>query len=122
MKKKILLVDDDSIFHFLNSKIISLAKIDCDVLNAYDGLQAMKILQEGTVPDYIFLDLDMPHMSGYEFIEAFNKSELKKKNIQIVVLTSSESESERKRVNDLGVKNYVAKPLSEQTLKDLQIQ
>ncbi len=118
--KQILLVDDESIFHFLNSKILSISNVACEVKSAYDGKEAMGLLSSGYHPDYIFLDLDMPHMNGYQFIEAFAKSPVSNKAaVRIVVLTSSETDEERKRVKALGVSDYIAKPLTEQAVKDL---
>ena len=62
---------------------------------ASNGQQALEILQlyksgKMQMPDIIFLDLDMPVMNGYEFLEEFSKIDLPNKNaITIVVLTSS---------------------------------
>jgi CheY-like chemotaxis protein len=118
--KTVLLVDDDPIFHFLNSKMISVANISCDVKSVHDGRQAIQLLQEGYLPQFIFLDLDMPHMNGFQFIEAFNKLTMAgKENITIVVLTSSETIEEQNRVSSLGVKHYVSKPLTETAVKSL---
>ncbi len=118
--KTILLVDDDPIFHFLNTKILAVSKIDCDVKSVHDARLGIKMLSEGFLPDYIFLDLDMPHMDGFQFIEAFNKlSILGKEKVVIVVLTSSETVEEQRLISALGVKHYVSKPLSESKVKEL---
>ena len=120
--KQILIVDDDSMFHFLNSKILSIANVECKIQSAYDGREAMKMLGEGYTPDFIFLDLDMPHMDGYQFIDNFNKSAFPgKEKVRIVVLTSSESETERQRISKMGVKDYISKPLSEESIRSLGV-
>jgi CheY-like chemotaxis protein len=118
--KTVLLVDDDPIFHFLNSKIISVSNVSCEVKSVHDGRQAIQLLKDGYSPEFIFLDLDMPHMNGFQFIEAFNNLPAPSKaNITIVVLTSSETIEEQNRVSSMGVRHYLSKPLTEAAVKEL---
>jgi CheY-like chemotaxis protein len=118
--KTVLLVDDDPIFHFLNAKIIEVANVSCEVKSVQDGRQAIQLLQDGYRPQFIFLDLDMPHMNGFQFIDAFHKLTVpEKENITIVVLTSSETVEEQNRVSSLGVRHYLSKPLTETAVKSL---
>jgi CheY-like chemotaxis protein len=124
MKKNILLVDDESIFHFLNSKIITLSGVDCDIKSATDGKHALDMLNEHYLTSaqvhFIFIDLDMPKMNGFQFITAFNQLTFtNKEKITLVVLSSSETEQEKELVQNLGVKHYLSKPLSEGNVKSL---
>ena len=116
--KQVLLVDDERIFHFLTSKIIEVSGVSCELQFAFDGQEALQKLSEGLAPDVIFVDLDMPHINGFQFVEAY-KSKMAKPHAKVIVLTSSISESERKRVLDLGADVYMSKPLSENDVRAL---
>ena len=82
MKKNILLVDDDKIFNFLSEKTITSLGLANEINFAANGKQALEILDrckkgQLQMPDIIFLDLDMPVMNGYEFLEEFAKTNIK---------------------------------------------
>jgi CheY-like chemotaxis protein len=83
---------------------------------AFNGKDALDIIsgdQNNTfVPDYIFVDLNMPVMDGFEFIQSFHSLPVQgKENTMIVVLTSSNNSNDRSRAIRLGVENYVVKPI-----------
>jgi CheY-like chemotaxis protein len=125
MKKNIMLVDDDKIFNFLSEKTITSLGLANEIHFASNGEQALQILKlykEGKVqkPDIIFLDIDMPVMNGYEFIEAFAELDIPDKQlITIVVLTSSINPDDIERAKQLGIKYYFNKPLSKEEIKKL---
>lgn len=116
--KKILLVDDERIFHFLSTKIFEVSGAKCEVHSAYDGKEALQHLNDGLTPDFIFVDLDMPNMNGFQFIEAY-KQKAPASHSKIVVLSSSVTEEERRRVLALGADLYLSKPLSENEVRTL---
>src|SRR5687767_6004032 len=124
-KKNIMLVDDDKIFNFLSEKTISSLGLANEIHFATNGKQALELLQlykNGEIqrPDIIFLDLNMPVMNGYEFIEAFSLMDLpNKESITIVVLTSSADPKDMARAKELGVKYYFNKPLGRDEIKKL---
>jgi CheY-like chemotaxis protein len=124
-KKNILLVDDDKIFNFLSEKTISSLGLANEVHFASHGEQALDILQrylDGELqrPDIIFLDIDMPVMNGYEFIEAFANLDIPDKHlITIVILTSSANPTDIERAKSLGIKYYLNKPLTKDEIKKL---
>lgn len=115
---KILLVDDERIFHFLSAKIFEVSGVHHEMHSAFDGKEALDKITEGLSPDFIFVDLDMPNVNGFQFIETY-KSKIDKPHSKIVVLTSSISESERQRVLALGADVYMSKPLSENDVRGL---
>ena len=125
MKKHVLLIDDDEVFHYLNSKIISLSGIECVIQTALDGRKAIDLLrtairEKKQLPEYIFLDLEMPVMDGFQFITAFG--ELKKEidaTTKIAIVTSSESIHDKQRAYALGIANFFSKPLTEENVREI---
>lgn len=112
-KTKVFLIDDDTddqeIFE------IAMQKHDGDVecVFADDGLQALKKLKSENdfIPDYIFIDINMPLMGGEECLEEIRKIEKLKKVPVYMYSTSAEqfNESEKRK---LGVTDYIVKPSS----------
>lgn len=115
---KILLVDDERIFHFLCTKIFEISGVACEIKSAYDGKEALILINEGLQPDFIFVDLDMPTMNGFQFIEAFKRLD-RPSDSKIVVLSSSVTEAERKKAMALGADVYMGKPLTENDVRSL---
>jgi CheY-like chemotaxis protein len=116
--KQILLIDDERIFHFLSAKIFEVSGIPHEFHSAYDGNEALQKLSEGMQPDFIFVDLDMPNVNGFQFIEKYKLLNVALPG-KIIVLTSSISDDERTRVLALGADVYMSKPLSENDIKGL---
>jgi CheY-like chemotaxis protein len=115
---KILLVDDERIFHFLTTKIFEVSGVIHEMHSAFDGKEALEKLSSGLAPDFIFVDLDMPIVNGFQFIESYKKT-VSESHPKIIVLSSSVSEDERKRVMALGADVYMSKPLSENDVRSL---
>ena len=122
MMKNVLLVDDDFVFTFLNKKIISSLKFVNEINTAQNGVQALELLNasvDGTIalPDIILLDLNMPIMDGFGFLDEFRKLTLPQKDrIKIIIVTSSMHPDDLQRARDYGVTSYLTKPLKEEGL------
>src|SRR5688500_5523222 len=118
-EKKIMLIDDDAICNLISKKTLERMGIDSEITVALNGAEAMDILNKSakkteSYPDIIFLDLNMPVMDGFEFLDAFNNSfNIPKKGIDIVVVTSSDDPTDIRKIQERGVKHYITKPLSE---------
>jgi CheY-like chemotaxis protein len=121
--KRVLLVDDDQIFNFLSSKILQKIGIAGEVQTALNGRAALDLINSGyeesaASPDLILLDLNMPIMDGFGFLEAFkNLSIPNKDQIRVVVVSSSQDPRDIQRARDLGVTRYLSKPLTEHSLR-----
>jgi CheY-like chemotaxis protein len=123
----ILLVDDDEIDRFVNEKIIR----QCDVSfpvhavqDAYGALDWLKEKQETIVSNkengLILLDINMPGMSGFEFLENYKKTlPHLESHIDVVTLSSSNHKSDRQRMMELGAVAYYSKPLNHSDLKEI---
>ena len=122
---KVLIIDDDEVNNYLCSRIINLSEFSQDVhtcTNATDGLAYLKSLSADELPDIIFLDINMPIKTGWDFLDEYNKlGELTDKNIQIYMLSSSVYEEDISRAKGIPmVQDYISKPLSEELLQHIK--
>lgn len=110
----VYLIDDDQLQHKINNVVIRKVAPDTEIRGFFNGFEAiaeMKMSDNATLPDVIILDLNMPVMNGYEFLEAFSKMELSK-GIDIYVLSSSiDKDDVEKCMTYDAVKGYLTKPL-----------
>ncbi|HOP08891.1 MAG TPA: response regulator [Candidatus Methanofastidiosa archaeon] len=118
MDKKGVLVIEDNITDGLVIKRTLSKYIHEEISVVRDGTEALSFLSRAlktnidmdiTLPKLITLDLNMPKMNGFEFIERFKKNE-QTKEIPIIVLTSSQLPDEVKKAYYLGANSYVIKP------------
>jgi len=116
--KPILLVEDQPDDQFLTLRTLRKLKIT-NVMVANEGEEALRFLQGDQkqreeppvlLPSLILLDLRMPKVDGFEFLEALRSDE-RIKEIPVIVLTSSPQEKDQTRCMQLGVKAYLNKPL-----------
>jgi CheY-like chemotaxis protein len=116
--KKALLVDDDAAMNFVNKVQLHKTGAFSDINVAHNGKQALEIITNATDklqqhPDVIFLDLNMPVMGGFAFLEAFHRLSFNnKERIRIVILSSSDSQEEKDKALEFGIKDYYTKPIS----------
>lgn len=95
--RRILLVDDDPIFLTLAELAIKKERKDVEIYKAFNGEEAIEFLSTEEV-DTIFLDLNMPVMNGWEFLEAFANTN--NRNNKIFILTSSIDPSDKKKAEE----------------------
>lgn len=120
--KKVLIVDDDPIFNFLHARMLAIGSLAETVESALNGRQALEILQNNrhALPEVILLDLTMPEMDGFGFLQAVKELNIPGiENISIVVITSSINPKDSERVRALGVSHYLVKPISLDILRDV---
>jgi CheY-like chemotaxis protein len=122
--KTILLVDDDPITNFINERLLTKMKLADEVKTVINGEEGVKCLHDHCFktkisPELILLDINMPIMNGFEFLEAYKFIEfINKEEIVIAVLTTSENSEDKRRMAELGIKCFVNKPLTEQKIND----
>ncbi|GKS91332.1 MULTISPECIES: response regulator [unclassified Acidovorax] len=118
MLKPILLVEDDLRDQELTLLALERSQLANDVVVLRDGAEALDYLRreeahasrdEGN-PAVILLDLKLPKVNGLEVLEAVRKSPVLR-SIPVVMLTSSQEESDLLRSYELGVNAYVVKPV-----------
>lgn len=127
--KAVLLIDDDYISTWLNKQILEeLQLIECvecisDPVSALIYLAKVATTQDSKeqhYPDLIFLDLDMPGMKGFDFLQRLRETagcdDLTKRT---VLLTSSMKEEDMARAVDCGIYSYLVKPLTRTKAREI---
>ena len=107
----ILLIEDDAIEVMKLERTLSKVETKHNIVKASNGEEALEILNSGQkLPDIILLDLNMPRMSGIEFLEVV-KDDIILQYLPTIILTTSENRADLLRCYQLGIAGYVIKPL-----------
>lgn len=112
MNAKILIVDDSKTDMILIKNILH----DYQLLFAYDGIEALEILDKETDIDLMILDLNMPRMNGFEVLEVIQKTPRYQKIISLILTNYDEMENEIRGL-ELGAVDYIRKPLNLESLR-----
>lgn len=104
----ILLVEDNIINQKVAGKILKNA--GASIIFAFNGLEAVRYLDQNPLPDIILMDLMMPEMDGYEAMEKIRK-ELKLA-LPVIAMTATVLEAENTRCQAAGMDAYISKPFS----------
>lgn len=123
----VMLVDDNDTDNFINERLIQITDFATNIEIKNSGKSALEYLEKHQndrekIPDLIFLDINMPIVSGFSFLYEFENMPETIKNVsKVVVLTSSDDKRDIDRIvaNDY-VQKFITKPLSEQHLKDMK--
>lgn len=115
----ILVVDDDENDQFICEYTIRKFDPAITILKAQDGTEALAILETET-PDAIILDINMPIMNGFEFLEHYARAFSNHAPV-VAMLTSSQLGTDRERALRYPfVKSYLEKPLTIEHLRQMQ--
>ena len=122
----IALVDDDKIFQLTSAKIIRSLNLTHDILQFGNGEEALQYLRDNAdvsdnLPDYIFLDINMPYVDGWMFLADYATLKTKlNKSISIFMISSSIDPRDIIRAqNNLDVREYIIKPVSPEKFRQL---
>lgn len=103
--KKILIVEDDT--YLANAYRVKLAKAGFEIKNAFDGEEALLIMQNYT-PDLVLLDIVMPKKDGFATLEEIKKNE-KLKNIPVILASNLGQKEDIDRGMKLGAIDFFVK-------------
>lgn len=112
---KILIADDEET-NFLYLKILLLykLKLNCEILYAKNGQEAVDLFTDNLGIDIVFMDLKMPIMSGFEATK-----EIKKINttVPIIALSAYSSPEDQLKAREAGCEYFVSKPINNEMFK-----
>ncbi|MBB4802818.1 signal transduction histidine kinase/DNA-binding response OmpR family regulator/CHASE3 domain sensor protein [Flavobacterium nitrogenifigens] len=115
-EKKVLIVDDDVRNIYSLSKALEAFKMN--VITAFDGKEAIKILDENPDTDVVLLDMMMPNMDGYETAEKI-RSNPKFLNLAVIAVTAKAMTGDREKCIKAGASDYITKPVDVDQLLSL---
>ena len=129
LKKKlenILLIDDSESDNFYHKRKLTKLGISDNIHVTYGGQEALDFLKEKVngkfqKPILIFLDINMPGMNGWEFLEEYHKlEEVQKARVVLSMLSNSvDSQDKDRALSFTGVSEYISKPLSEDVVRTI---
>ena len=123
---KLILIDDDMIYHKITQLMVEEYSTIDEVVSSTDGKATLDYLiqnksNEENLPDYIFVDLNMPKYSGWDFLNGYKKicSSLRKV-VRVFIVSSSIDPDDIERSKDYSfVDKFIIKPLKKEFLQDL---
>jgi len=109
MPTQILLIDDDVDDQLIFREIIEEISPDIECISAQNGLEGLdKLAGMDPGPTMIFLDLNMPFISGWECLERIRK-DARTRRIPVVIMTTTDSPADNERALDLGARAFITK-------------
>lgn len=120
----IMLIDDSETDNFIHTRRLNKMEVaDLVVVrkNGREGLSYLQELADCPRPDLLFLDINMPVMDGWEFLDEYEKlAEEYRARVTIVMLTSSVGDTDHSRAGTYrAINGNVAKPLTESKIRDI---
>ena len=119
--KTCLLIDDNYIDNFVTRRILESGHFAEEIIVRQSPAEAIESLRDGSVrPDVIFLDIRMPMMSGFEFLQEYDKLDEDAKRAKLFMLSSSLDPTDLKRSSENKyVTQFIHKPLTHKMLEEL---
>lgn len=120
-----MLIDDEGIDNFINEKMIKTFSFAENVLIHTSAKSALEFLKNVSLidnakdfyPEFIFVDLNMPMLDGFQFLDLLQKSDYPEKHVKVFILTASLNPVDQEKAKEYNqVIGFLQKPLSRETL------
>lgn len=129
MNRNLYVVDDDKIYHFLFKNLLKQNNIDINSTFFNNGLDAIEFMlnhnEKDNLPDILLLDINMPIMNGWQFLEEFVKvkNDLSKSPV-IYMISSSNNEVDISKAREFNgiVADYFLKPIKREDLNTIFVE
>lgn len=123
----VLLIDDDEINNFISIKLIKKALLNTEIMACLNGKFAIEQLADiqrkdpEKMPDYILLDINMPIMNGWEFLDEYKRLNIDPQGkSKIYIISSSVFSNDINKAKSYPlVKDFISKPLNVEKIKEL---
>ena len=116
----VMLIDDSKIDNYINTKVLEMSG-RASLIKAYDSAaEAIDYLRYSKeLPNFIFLDLYMPTMDGFDFLQEFEKLNIEKEKIKVLLLSGAYDTPEVERIKKHNwIAGYLVKPLTYEALNE----
>ncbi len=124
--KKVMLIDDNELDLYINSRLISNYNLSHDIIEFMSAEEALEYLSEYAndetkLPDLIFLDIYMPRMDGFEFIDRFRQLDgIITEHCKICIVSSTVSDYDIYKTKiDKGIPLFTSKPITKEFIESL---
>jgi len=121
--KSVLLLDDNFATNFFHKKIIEKAEAAEQVLEFRSGTNALKYLKQDGIeqPDLIMVDINMPVMDAWEFLEKLEKLyQNKERTTRVILLSTSLSPSDKEKADNIAaIEEVLLKPLTKESILEV---
>jgi chemosensory pili system protein ChpA (sensor histidine kinase/response regulator) len=108
----VMVVDDSITMRKVTTRVLENHSLE--VMTAQDGVDAIEKLHE-RLPDLMLLDIEMPHMDGYELLDHV-RADARLRHIPVVMITSRSGQKHRRKARKAGADAYLTKPYQEAEL------
>ena len=118
----VMLVDDSKVDNFINCKILELNAVTSNIRVFDEAAKALEFLKSTiNIPDLLFLDIYMPSMTGFDFLEEFqNLSDHVKEKCKVVLLSSAFDNLELQELRKYDwISGLIVKPLTYESLEEV---
>lgn len=124
--KRIMLIDDNEDDNWYHERVIKKNHADTKVVTVQSGNEALELLQTESTdhlahPELIFLDINMPGMNGWQFLEEYKQMNYKGiRSIVVIMLTTSDSPEDIEKAQKINIlSDFKTKPLTKDMLDEI---